>query len=702
MMTMFKKELRDLLPWIAVGLILMAALCWQGKVDTNIAFLFTIGCAAVAFGLGLLQTVGDLRTEAKGYLLHRPLSTGRVFLGKIMAGIVAYCLCILPPLIGLMIYRATIGPEISPHSAWDVVPALLMALIAFAFHPAAIWTMCRPAKWFGTKAIPVAVVAIGCCMNLGILEMYVPSGYRMLAWLGFGATTIATLVLAIMAAAEAFCHRQFLPSSGIEGHRLSANNAGILTACVVGITTLGITVLTAILPNDNYPFTEHQIVMTADGQLWDFAQTQRTGDDYWNPEIAVAKIPETGELQLSDLGPQPTDWQECRSSNLTSPRRGYEKVWDRAFQFVCQFEMSYQRRWNVHEHRNRLFVYSGGGLVAVVTPEGFFDSLQEAKGSFDSVHRQWSSGDYASRSSRQNSVGIGDSLLGDANGLYQIDWKARTIRTVIQQPNDGLAFVLPASDQDAVLWVRSGNEISRHKIKPLNPEEELELRDSEIVARSQSVRLPEVTVAETKKWSFPSTPSLSALTDDPQRPITVSETPDGKTLFALIPTYQDPEGRYQIRLADGALEKEADFTFPERRKPSSEIYSAAVAPPALVATFGFFTPGVIGIPFLALLVAHCLLALAIAFWLSRRYELPAASRNLWLIAAILLGIGAPLAMVMCYPRVIRETCHHCNGQRRIDRSRCRSCGADWLKPPVQGNEIIGAAKAGKALAPSMS
>ncbi len=161
MMTIFKKELRDLLPWIVVGVIVISALCWYGKEDSGIAFLFTIGGAVVAFGLGLLQTVGDLRTEAKGYLLHRPFNVSSVFVAKLVAGVVAYCVCIIPPLLALMIYRASLGPDIRPQSAWDVVPALLMSLVAFSFHPAAIWTMCRPAKWFGTKAIPVAVAALG-------------------------------------------------------------------------------------------------------------------------------------------------------------------------------------------------------------------------------------------------------------------------------------------------------------------------------------------------------------------------------------------------------------------------------------------------------------------------------------------------------------------------------------------------------------
>ncbi len=700
MITIFKKELRDLLPWISVGLIVIAALCWYGKEESGIASLFTIGFAAVAFGLGLLQTVGDLRTEAKGYLLHRPLGVSNVFLGKLIAGFVAYCICVFPPLLALMIYRAAIGPEMKPESAWDVVPALLMSLIAFSFHPAAIWTMCRPAKWLGTKAIAVAVVAIGCFLNIAFLEQYVPSGYLVLFWSGFATTTIVTLWLTIMAAAEAFCHRQFLPPAGTEGHRISANNFGVLAACVTGITILGVTVLATILPNAHYPSTDHQIVMTSDGQLWDFAQTQYLGNDYWNPEVAVAKIPETGDLKLSDLGPQPSDWQERRSASLTSPERTYERFWPTAFAYVCQFEMSYQHYWDVYRHRNRLLVYSSEGLEAVVTPEGFFDSIQEAKGSFDSVHRQWSSGNYASRKSLQNNIGIGDSLFGDANGLYQINWKARSIGSIIQRPNDGLAFVLPASDQAARLWVRSGNEISRHEIKPLNPEDEFELRDSEIVARSQSIRIPEVTAEESGKWSFASTPSRPSLTADPHRPIVVSETEDGKTLFASNPTFEDPAGRYQIRLADGTVEEELDFTFPPRQPPRGWIYYAAVTPPAIIAPFTPWTGELLGNGFVALLITHSALSVAIAFWLTRVYQIPPLSRNLWLIAAALLGMGAPLAMIACYPKIVRESCHHCEAMRRIDRSRCRKCGADWPKPALEGNEIIGAVKVSKALATS--
>ncbi len=526
-----------------------------------------------------------------------------------------------------------------------------------------------------------------------------PSDYLALLWIGFGALAIATLWLTITGAADAFCHRQFLPSPGTEGHRISANNLGILAFCVTAITMLGLLVLTAILPNSYYPRTEHQIVMTSDGQLWDFAQTQNLGD-YWNPEVAVAKIPDTGELQLSDLGPLPTDWQERRSASLTTSKGNYSPFWPRAFEHVSQFEMGYQRYWDVYKHRNRLLLYSSERLEAVVTPEGFFDSMQEAKGRFDSVHRQWASGQFASRKSRQNNVGLGDSLFGDANGLYQIDWKNSSIRTVIEKPNEGLAFVLPASDQEAVLWVCSGSEISRHKIKPVNPEDELELRDSEIVARAQSIRLPEVTVEETGKWSFASTPGRASLTADPHRSVVVSETEDGKTLFASNPTFTDPQGRYEIRLADGTVERESDFKFPLRQQAVD--FSIAAVAPAIVATFVPMSPQPIDFGLVALLILHSLFALAIAFWLTRVFDLGGLSRGLWLLAGGLLGLGAPLAMVACYPRVIRQRCHHCEAQRRIDRSRCRKCGADWPKPALEGNEIIGVAKVKQALATSMS
>ena len=88
MKEIFRKEFRDLLPWIPLGLLLLSALCWFvaprnanvfQSVEFTVAGLVGGGCVVVALAFGFLQSIPDSRTEAKGYLLHRPIPLTKIF-----------------------------------------------------------------------------------------------------------------------------------------------------------------------------------------------------------------------------------------------------------------------------------------------------------------------------------------------------------------------------------------------------------------------------------------------------------------------------------------------------------------------------------------------------------------------------------------------------------------------------------------------
>ena len=294
------------------------------------------------------------------------------------------------------------------------------------------------------------------------------------------------------------------------------------------------------------------------------------------------------------------------------------------------------------------------------------------------------------RKTHNDSVGIGQSLIYDRNGVYQVDWKARTIRTVLDQPNEGIVLVLPTSDQDAVFWVRSGSTVTRYLIEPLDDGVSFELADSELIKRARRFRFPDIKTTKTVEWSFPpgmDGKPLLATTDDL---ITVAETDDGTTLFYRGFGYPAELVTYEVRANDGSIKRSGEVSFPVRTKPD-HAWFALFAPPALSAAITTFGPQEWSLAIVGYLLIHGLLFAAVTFWLSCYYELTTFSRNLWLLPAMTLGLAAPLAMWMIYPKLIRERCHDCEAMRRIDRARCQKCGADWARHPAEGNEIIGSA-----------
>ena len=691
MMTIFKKEFRDLLPWIAVGMILIAALCWSSASDSELSGYLSIGFAAVALAFGFLQTIGDMRTDAKGYLLHRPVSTKSIYWGKLLAGLVAYVLTIAVPLIGLAIYYLIMGPEREPVSVWQLVPTVLMSIVAFAFHPAAIWAMSRQAKWVGSKSIPLGVAALGCLLAFSILTTYVTQAYVTLAWVGFVASVLATLWVTVAAAARAFCDDQFSPTAHASNRLFRIGNIGILAACGFAFSFVAITIMSIFWKDATYPYTNHELALADDGQLWDYVQTTTSPDGYWDPDVAIAKIDPEKEV-VGELQPLPDNWVERKKVSLFN--QDHRRVWKRSFNYRTQFMGSGRDYWSIYEHENRLLIYAKG-LRGVLTPSGFYDSLDDAQGAFSDPEFMSSNGYLTDRRTNyKGSPSVGESLISDRNGVYQVDWKTRTIRTVLNQPNDHVALVLPESDQDAVFWVKNGSDMMRYLIEPLDEDGLLELADAELVERARNYRFPEIKTTQTNEWSFGTDAIDKSLIHGTNKSIGVSETADGETLF-----YRDfygplEETRYQIRTPDDVKDVEGAVVFPAAEMADQHLLGLAVPPAIAVAIISFFAPSTalgFSSSLIGYLLFHVLLAVALTFWLTRYYDLSAFSRNVWLLVAVLLGMAAPLAMWMIYPKLIREVCHHCESMRRIDRSRCRQCNADWAKAPLDGNEIIGTA-----------
>ena len=123
MTAIFRKELRDVLRWTPLGVIVIGLLCWQKipsyvdgcyNLPYSVANNVIIGSGLFALALGLLQSMFDLRTDARGFLLHRPISARDMFRGKLAAGFGAHTLAWMIPLVLAAIWLESIGAERLP------------------------------------------------------------------------------------------------------------------------------------------------------------------------------------------------------------------------------------------------------------------------------------------------------------------------------------------------------------------------------------------------------------------------------------------------------------------------------------------------------------------------------------------------------------------------------------------------------------
>ena len=245
MTTIFRKELRDVLRWTPLGVIVIGLLCWQKipsdlngchNVPSSIASSVIIGSGLFALALGLLQSMFDLRTDARGFLLHRPISARDIFRGKLAAGFVAHTLAWSIPLVLAAIYLESIGPERLPVTWSNIVLPAVCCVVSFLFHPAGMWMACREARWLGTKCLPLVLPVIACVAAIWPLRSFdssqwqlaIPAGRHRSAGLGhrcrFKTRTDAPDVSA---------------SSGIGRIVVVVEHVGLTTASIVATVTVG-------------------------------------------------------------------------------------------------------------------------------------------------------------------------------------------------------------------------------------------------------------------------------------------------------------------------------------------------------------------------------------------------------------------------------------------------------------------------------
>jgi predicted RNA-binding Zn-ribbon protein involved in translation (DUF1610 family) len=125
------------------------------------------GFAAVGFGLGLLVVLEDYRVGKWALLTHRPISRGRIFLGKILAATVLYLVATGVPLAGVTAWAAWVAA--GPFDWRMVLPRLVQVLAGMCWIAAGMLVAARRARWIGSRLFP-AVAALLICADAQLGE----------------------------------------------------------------------------------------------------------------------------------------------------------------------------------------------------------------------------------------------------------------------------------------------------------------------------------------------------------------------------------------------------------------------------------------------------------------------------------------------------------------------------------------------------
>jgi ABC-type transport system involved in multi-copper enzyme maturation permease subunit len=184
-LTIVRKELREtrLFAALAVGLYVIYLCQLTGKGTTILAhtvwwvpgmnveppdvpfvqdnfstMLFFIG-ATLAITLGFRQSAWEPSQGTALYLLHLPLTRRTIFLTKLLTGIGLLLACTLLPILIYGVWAAMPGTHPGPFEWSMTEPAIRVWLLMPLVYLGAFASGIRPARWFGSRLLPLLSVA---------------------------------------------------------------------------------------------------------------------------------------------------------------------------------------------------------------------------------------------------------------------------------------------------------------------------------------------------------------------------------------------------------------------------------------------------------------------------------------------------------------------------------------------------------------
>ncbi len=140
----------------------------QDRFTSDLAY----ASAALAIALGLWQSAGETKRGTFAFLLHRPVTRRQIIGVKLSVGVMLYLLCTAIPLLAYCLWAATPGTHAGPFE-WSMSwPAWTRWWATTLVYAGAFLTGIRPARWYGTRLLPLIAALAGFAMSTGIALEY--------------------------------------------------------------------------------------------------------------------------------------------------------------------------------------------------------------------------------------------------------------------------------------------------------------------------------------------------------------------------------------------------------------------------------------------------------------------------------------------------------------------------------------------------
>jgi len=246
---MFWKECRENARWAVLACLALSlglAYAWSRlpsgpalpQVWGGENLVLTITTPLIGLALGLLQILPELRRDQWAFLVHRPATRTTLFFGKALPGVCLYLAATVPPLLGLAVWASSPSHVPAPFDFRFTLVGWAAILSGLPFYFAGLLVALRPARWYGSRALPVLTALLAPLMASTSNEFW-------------QVVLVCVLVTATLLAAS---WGSFLTSGQYDGQthtaRLGLGAALFLgvAVAVLGSVVLSVTVYQSLLP----------------------------------------------------------------------------------------------------------------------------------------------------------------------------------------------------------------------------------------------------------------------------------------------------------------------------------------------------------------------------------------------------------------------------------------------------------------------
>ncbi len=662
MSALFWKEFRETVRWFPFCLLLVVVFLWVTVPGANGIYgvdrlsgslVAAAGAAAfiVAVALACAQFAFAQPTSARAFLLHRKQSARQIFHAKVAVGTLFYAFAVFVPLAYTAFYLEWMGPERLPTTWYQTIPAMVFSFFCFSFYFGVSLVINRPARWLGTRLLPLFASAI---TTLTYFIVTGPISIFELVILGVGMTLLLVLAFASRIAFES-------------GENCAASATTKIVLLLSSLVAASAALATPSLFVGSTENSWREVVIDENGDPWlvnlhsvvGIHGDQRT--ERW-PLVEYAS-----QLAAQEV---PEQWSpgSIHVEKITGQR---ERSWD--------FRELYQTKDGVwfldNDGRILAYEYRGNQKGAV----GF--RVIEKK----SIDGSSAQGKKRFKDPSVTQVHIELALIVDAQGVYALAAKDDNCDTLLNQPIDAgrqwsetdssgtRPKLLIVVGRTVTIYHLEGSDSNPSGVKlVLDQTFDLENRLEALISFVWFPGPPNETGPTT--WTWVDEMSLNKYRVTRKR--SLDEKPISYT--CEMPAKQTS---YINSLTIGSVTSVGICVFVLLEMVCAYVLNANL----ILRSEYIVEPLWSAAPMIAVMAIFAIIA---TYAMARVRGLSTRQQIIWSLIGFVCGIGSALAVLAIYPQVHLVECARCGRRRRVERDRCENCNAEWELPATEGIEII--------------